>query len=162
MTTLVTQPTIDPVLFATLANTTSNQTLANKTLKATREPVTIITTGAPSGTINFDVATSTIMMYNDSPTGNFSLNVRGNATTTLGSMLAVGECLGLCLLVRNGSNTGTLTSVTIQGSSSTSTQYQSGVAFTAANTNATNMYNIFIVKTSTAGFNIYMALTKYA
>jgi hypothetical protein len=162
MTTLVTQPTIDPVLFASLANTTSNQTLANKTLKAVKEPVTIINTAGPSGTINFDVATSTIMMYNNEPTGNFSLFVRGDANTNFASMLGIGESLGLCLLVRNGSNTGTLTSVSIQGSTGISTQYQSGVPFTVANTSATNMYNIFIIKSNTNSYNVYMALTKYA
>jgi hypothetical protein len=157
MTTLVTAQTLEPTFSQTLV---ANQTLFNKTLKATKEIVTFVNT-APTGVINFDVATQTIMRYNTQAAGNFSLNIRGDASTNLGSLLAVGESIGLCLIVPNGSNSYYLNAITIPGSTAMGYRYQNGITLAEANPNSLNMYNLFIIKTGANSFEIFTSLTKY-
>jgi hypothetical protein len=160
MTTLVNSQTLEPTFANSLVTVSTTQTLSNKTLKTTREPVALTNTAA-TGSLNFDVATQTIMLYNTA-TGNFSINIRGDASTPLNSVLAVGESLGLCLLVPNGSTAYYLTSLSIDGVNQTGRKHQSGIYVTAGNPNSTDMYNIFIIKTAANTYQVYLSLTKYA
>lgn len=162
--TLIVQNAIDPNFVNSLVTATSSQTLANKTIKTTKEKVTVVGT-APTSTTNFDVVTQAISVYNTSST-NFTLNVRGDATTTLASLLAVGESIGIALLVPNGSTPYYMSAITIDGTAQTP-KYQSGLAFAAGNASSTDMYNIFIIRTGTAStgvgtYQVYISQTKFA
>lgn len=168
--TLVVQNALDPALLTnTLATLTGSQIVTNKTLKAVKEPVTI--TGTPPavyGTItNFDVVTQSIVLYNTA-IGNFGINIRGDSTTTLNSMLAVGESIGISFFVPNGATAYRLIDLQIDGFSYPNTQngkfmyYQNGSQITAGNTNATDLYMLFLIKTANNNFNVYMSQTKYA
>lgn len=167
MTTLVTQNTIESTLFNTLANISGTQTITNKTLKIAKERATI-TNLAPTSTINFDVATQSILVYNTATT-NYNLAIRGSLTATLSSMLAIGDSIGICLIVPNGTTPYYLNSISIDGITQTP-KYQSGVPFAAGNANSTDMYNILIIKTNlsqASGFtlgtyDIYASQTKFA
>lgn len=163
MTTLVKAATIESSLYNSLATLTGTQTLANKTLKVTKEAVTITNTAA-AGSLNFDVATQAISVYNTA-TSNFNIAVRGDATTNLNSVLAVGESIGICLIVPNLSTAYYLNAISIDSVAQTP-RYQSGIPFTAGNPNATDMYNIFIIKTGTVNattglYQVYASQTKF-
>ena len=159
--TLVVQNTLDPTLYNSLATLTGSQVIANKTLKVVKEPVTLAG-AAPGGTIDFDVATQSIILYNTA-TQNFILNIRGNATTTLSSLLEVGESVSITLLVPNGATPYFLTGIQIDGvTSGVSTKYQSGVNFTLGNASSTDIYMLFIVKNTGGTWNVYASQTKYA
>jgi hypothetical protein len=157
--TLIVQNAIDPQLINSLATLTGSQTLANKTIKTTKEKVTV-TGVAPTSTTNFDVVTQAIVVYNTA-TNNFILNVRGDANTTLSSLLAVGESIGITLLVPNGSTAYYMNGLTIDGVAQTP-KYQSGISFTAGNSNSTDMYNIFILRTGVGTYQVYASQTKFA
>jgi len=164
MTTLVTQATIEPSLYNNLTTLTGSQILANKTIKTTKESVNIVN-AAPQSTTNFDVATQAISVYNTA-TNNFNLNIRTNSTTPLSSVLAIGESIGISLIVPNGSTAYYLTGITIDGTAR-SVKYQGGIAFAAGNINSTDMYNIFIMRTGTlsigvGSYLVYASQTKFA
>lgn len=159
--TLIVQNTLDPALYNSLATLTGSQVMSNKTLKVVKEPVTIETI-APASTTNFDVATQSIVLYNTA-TNNFILNIRGNATTTLNSLLEVGESVSITVLVPNATTPYFLTSIQIDGTTQgVSTKYQSGVNFTLGNANSTDIYMLFIVKNTGGTWNVYASQTKYA
>jgi hypothetical protein len=165
MTTLVTQNTIESTLFNSLATISGSQPMSNKTLKVFKETATITNTAA-TGTLNFDVATQAISVYNTA-TGNFNVAVRANsAGANLNSVLSVGESIGICLIVPNSSTAYFLTGISIDSVAQT-VRYQSGIGFTAGNPNATDMYNILIIKTgtvsgSTGTYLVYASQTKFA
>lgn len=99
-------------------------------------------------------------MYNTS-SANFRINVRGNATTTLDSLLNVGESIGVCALIPNGATAYYLLGVNIDGVAQT-IKLQNGNAISAGNTNSTDMYNVFIIKTAAATYQTFVSQTKYA
>jgi hypothetical protein len=159
--TLVVQNALDPTLYNSLATLTGSQVIANKTLKVVKEPVTIVGT-APGGTTDFDVATQSISVYNTA-TQNFILNVRGNSTTTLDSLLAVGESVGITLFVPNGLTAYYLTNITVDGGTGTRTlKYQGGIPIVFGNSSSTDVYVVYIIKTATNTWDIYVSQTKYA
>ena len=166
--TLVVQNTLDPQLYNSLANLTGSQTVANKTLKVVKEPVTFVN-APPASTTYFDVATQSVSVYNTA-TENFTLRIRGNSTTTLNSMLAVGESVGISLFVPNGSTAyRMLTTIWIDDGTMFNADgyanriyYQNGTPFTAGNANAVDLYMLFIIKKAENSFNMYASQTKYA
>jgi hypothetical protein len=84
----------------------------------------------------------------------------------MSSVLAVGESIGIGLIVNNGSTAYYLTSIIIDGVAQP-ILYQSGIAITAGNSNSKDMYNIFILRTGiqSAGVGSYLvfaSLTKFA
>jgi|APGre2960657404_1045060.scaffolds.fasta_scaffold17561_1 hypothetical protein len=159
--TLVVQNTLDPALYNSLATLTGSQVIANKTLKVVKEPVTLAGV-APGGLVDFDVATQSIVLYNTA-TQNFILNLRGDSTTPLSSLVNVGESVGVTLLVPNGSVAHSLTNVTIDSGAGTRTlQYQNAVTAPAGNSFCTDIYVVYVIRTGTTTWNVYISQTKYA
>jgi len=159
--TLIVQNAIDPALYNTLATLTDSQVIANKTLKVVKEPVTLAN-AAPGGIQDFDVATQSIVLYNTA-TQNFILNLRGNSTTTLNSLLSIGESVGITLLVPNGSVAYSLTGITVDSGTGTRTiQYQNAVTAPPGNSNCTDIYVVYLIKTDVNVWKIYVSQTKYA
>ena len=159
--TLVVQNTLDPTLNNSLATLTGSQVIANKTLKVVKEPVTLAG-AAPGGIVDFDVATQSIVVYNTA-TQNFILNVRGDSSTALNSLLNVGESVGITLFVPNGLVAYYLSNVTVDGGAGTRTiQYQNAIPIAAGNILCTDVYIVYLIKTAANTWSVYISQTKYA
>ena len=159
--TLVVQNTLDPTLYNSLATLTGSQVIANKTLKVVKEPVTIAGV-APTSTTNFDVVTQSIVVYNTA-TNNFILNVRGDSSTALNSLLNVGEAVGITIFVPNGLVAYYLSNVTVDGGVGTRTiQYQNATPIAAGNSGCTDVYIVFLIKAAANTWSVYISQTKYA
>ena len=122
-----------------------------------------ITAAAPIAVTPFDVSTQAVQYYTSSNTTNFTLNVRGNASTTFSSMLAVGESVSIVLMVTNSTTAyfpnvyqvdGTVTGVTMK--------WQGGTAPTAGNASSIDMYGFTVLKTGTTTYTIFGAQTQFA
>jgi hypothetical protein len=57
---------------------------------------------AATGTINFDADTQGVLYYTTDASADWTLNVRGSASTTIDSKLAVGDSTTVAFLVTNG------------------------------------------------------------
>ena len=143
---------------ASVVTLTGTQSLANKTIKTFKENVTL-TGAAPAASTNFDVLTQPIAIYSTA-NANFTVNVRGNATTTLNSALAIGESITVNFFVPNGATAYYPNAWAIDGSAITP-KYQGGTAYTAGNASATDLYVLFIVKTADATWSAYVSQTKF-
>jgi hypothetical protein len=157
--TLIVQNALDPTLYNTLATLSGSQTLTNKTIKSTKETVSLVGI-PPSSTTNFDVATQPIVVYNTAST-NFTINVRGDASTTLNSFLAINEAVTVNLFVPNGSTAYYPTAYQIDGVAVTP-KYQGGTVFNRGNANCTDLYVLFIIKLGANSWSVYVSQTKFA
>lgn len=116
---------------------------------------------AATGTINLNVRTSSIWHYTSNATANFTLNIRGDASTTLSSLLSVGESITVVFANTNGATPYRPTVFQIDGSTVTP-KWQAGVAPAAGNASAVDFYSITIVKTAANPiYDVYASQTQF-
>lgn len=122
-----------------------------------------ISAAAATGTINLDVSTAPVSYYTLASTGNWTLNLRGNSSTTLNSLLAVGQSLTCTFLSTQGGSAYYASTVQVDGSTQT-VKWQNGVApATAVSTSSVDAYTFVVVKTAaTPTYTIFGAVTKFA
>jgi hypothetical protein len=145
--------TVDDTVTATLTGT---QTLTNKTLTApalnnavVKSPEERWTTSATAatGTINFDALTQGALYYTTNASANWTLNVRGDGSNTLNSILAVGDTITVAFLAAQGSTAYRHTALTIDGNAQT-VLWSGGTAPAAGNASGTDAYSFTILKTA--------------
>ena len=124
-----------------------------------REKVTISAT-ASTGTINFDVVTQSVLYYTTNASGNFTINVRGDGSTTLNSIMATGDALTIAFLSTQGGTAYYMSALTVDGSSVTP-KYQGGSAFSEGNASGIDSYAITVIKTGDAAFTALAAQTQF-
>jgi len=147
-------------------NFTATQTFSGSTsapalkLYNALEGVTISATAA-TGTIAYNVTAQSVLYYTTNASGNWTLNVRGNGTTSLNSLMATGESITIAFLVTNGATAYYQSAFQVDGASVTP-KWQNGVAPTAGNASSIDAYTITIVKTGSAAFTAFAAQTRFA
>ena len=164
---------------ADVASLAGSETLTNKTLTAPTITAPTITgttkiaqiletttlsTSAVTATQNYDVITNGAVTYvTASNTSNYTLNVRGDGSTTLNSVMSTGQALTIAHLVTNGATAYYLTTLQIDGTTSgVTTEWQGGTAPSSGNTSSVDIYSITIIKTGNAAFTAFAAQTKFA
>jgi hypothetical protein len=129
-------------------------------LVGAQERTTVSATGA-TGTVNFDVKTQGVLYYTSNASGNWTLNVRGDGSTSLNSWMATNDAITVTFLATQGSTAYYANGFTIDGSSVTP-KYYNGSAWTAGNTSSIDAYSYTIVKTGSAAFTVFATQTKFA
>jgi hypothetical protein len=129
-------------------------------LVAPQERTTISATAATS-TVNFDAATQGVLYYTTNASGNWTLNVRGDSSTSLNSLLTTGDSITIVFLVTQGSTAYYASGFTIDGSAVTP-KYITGTAWSAGNASSIDSYVYTIFKTGSAAFTVLASQTKFA
>jgi hypothetical protein len=149
--------------------TTGIQTLTNKTLTdpvingaildRTEENWNIIVTSAV-GTINLNVLTASIWYYQGNAASNLTINVRGDGSTTLNSLLAVGDSITVVFANTNGAQAYYANVFQIDGSTVTP-KWQGGTAYTGSSLSI-DIYVYTIVKTAaTPTYTVFASGTQF-
>lgn len=120
-----------------------------------------VTAAAPTATTQFDLVTQAVQYYTSANTTNFTLNIRGNSTTTLNNTMAIGQSASIALLVTNTASAFYPSAFTIDGVSVTP-KWQGGSAITAGNINAVDLYSVTVIKTAASTYTVLAAQTKFA
>ena len=145
--------------------TLSNKTLTapavnNPILQGTKEKWYVVGSAA-TGTINFDILTSTAWLYTTNATANWTLNVRGSSGSTLNSVLADNESVTIAFAAAQGT-TAYYNNVFQIGGSTITPRWQGGLAPTAGNVSSHDVYTYTIIKTTTDTYIVYAARTRFA
>ena len=160
--------------FATIAG---SETLTNKTLTSANLTAPVITgtasiwqmmenatvsATAATGTVNYDLLTNGAVTYfTSNASGNWTLNLRGDGSNTLNSVMSTGKSLTIAFLVTNGGTAYYQTALTIDGVSITP-KWQNGAAPSSGNTNSIDIYSITVIKTGSATYTALASQTKFA
>ena len=124
------------------------------------EGATISTTFITSFT--YDVLTQAVYFQNVDLGANFTVNLRGNASTALNAALNTGESATVALITKQGNTTYYNTSVLVDGTSTNVTVvYQGGSAPTAGNTSSNDVYSYTALKTAASTYTVLAALTQF-
>lgn len=106
-----------------------------------------ISYSAAGTTVNFDALTSSILYYTNSATGNWTLNIRGNASTTLASILGTGQMMTVVFMATQGATAYYQTAFQIDGTA-IPVDWQTGIAPASGNASQIDVYSYTIMKTA--------------
>ena len=123
------------------------------------EKVTV-TSGAPSGNVNIDMSTQSVMYWTGNATGNVSANIRGTATQPLNSLLATGQSVTAVIFLPNGASNFLVTNVYIDNTTVTPA-YQGNAGPVLGNSNSMDIYSFTILKTANATYKIFASQTQF-
>ena len=119
---------------------------------------------AATGTVNLDVVTASAWLYTSDASGDWTLNVRGNSTTTLNSLLANGDSITVVFAATIGTTPRRQTAFQIDGTASGVTlEWQGGSAPSAGNASSIDVYTFAIVKTAaTPTYTVFGSQVRFA
>lgn len=125
------------------------------------EERTSVSTSAPTATTNLDIVTAGTHLFTANSTSNVTLNIRGDGSTTLNSLITTGDSITVVALITNGSTAYYPNVIQIDGSSVTP-KWQGGTAPSAGNASSIDAYVFSIIKTASATFTVLASQTKFA
>ena len=114
-----------------------------------------------TGTVNFNWLDGAVILVTANAAGNWTLNVRGDGSTTLNSSLSNGDSITLALLVTQGSTAYYQSAMQIDGNSVTP-KWAGGTAPTAGNASSIDVYTFTIIKTASSTYTVLASQTKFA
>ena len=130
-------------------------------IQSVAEKVTIDGGAGPSGTFNYDVLTQAVLYTSGNNAGNWTLNIRGDGSNSLNSIMETGESITIAHISANGGSAYYNSAVQIDGSSVTP-EWQGGAAPDAGNASSNDVYTYTIIKTGDATFFVIAAQTQFA
>ena len=147
----------------TFYNGTAWEVFGDQTLATLTSPKEVVdrTATATATTVNVDVVTASVKINTLDATADFTLNVRGNVSTTLDSLMAVGEQMSVVFECLNGATPYYATAYEVDGVGVTP-KWLGGSAPVAGNANSSDVYVLTIVKTGAATFTCLASLNKFA
>lgn len=144
---------------ASSASTGAFTTLTANAVTSLGETTTVSATAA-TGTINYDVITQGVLYYTSNATANWTVNFRGTSSTSLNTLMAVGETRTVTFLVPQGTTAYYNSAVQVDGASVTP-KWQGGSAPTTGNTSGIDVYTYSIIKTASATFTVLASQTQF-
>ena len=126
----------------------------------TAEKVTTEATAA-TGTVNYDVITQAVWNFTTNASANWTLNIRGDGSNSLDSIMDTGESITIAHIVSQGSTAYYNSAVQIDGTGVTP-EWQGGSAPSAGNASSLDVYSYTIIKTASATFTVLAAQTQFA
>jgi len=128
----------------------------------TVEPA-FISTNAATGGLNFDIVTYTNLFRTANATADWTLNFRGDGSTTFDSLIDTNEMITLTHMVTVGTSEYRNTAVTIDGTSTgVTTNWLGGSAPVEGIVSSVNVYTYTIIKTAaTPTYTVFANVTQY-
>jgi hypothetical protein len=159
--TLVGRATTDTLTNKTLTSpVVSGGTMTSTVFVGSMERTSVSATAA-TGTINFDAKSQSVLYYTTNSSGNWTLNIRGDGSTTLNTLLAINDAMTIVFMATNGTTAYRPTALQIDGSSVTP-KYQGGTAWASGNASSIDAYTYTVVKTGNGTFTVLASQTKFA
>ena len=159
-------------LDAKLDSSTAGSTYATKTggvitrpvLTSAFETASVSATQA-TGVMNINLGTSAVHYFTGNAAADFTFNARWDGSTTLNSVLGIGESATIAVLVTNGSTpykpASSPGAFQVDGVTITP-KWQNGTAPAAGSASAIDIYTFTIIKTASATYTVLGAQTKFA
>lgn len=130
-------------------------------IKNAAEPITVSATAA-TGTINFNLLTQSIVYYTTNASGNWTINLRGDGTTSMDTLLSTGQAATMVFMATQGTTAYYNSAVQVDGTTSGVTTKWLNGAPTAGNINAVDVYTYTIVKTGSAAFTVFASQALFS
>jgi hypothetical protein len=118
-----------------------------------------VVASAPPATSNLDLITAPIIYFTSNSTENIIANIRGNATVTLNSMLAIGQSATFVVFMPNA--TGYYVNTVKIDNTTVTPFWQGGSTIAGGNANSIDIYTFAVLKTANATFKVFASQVRY-
>jgi hypothetical protein len=136
-------------------------TTISEVLKNAAEPITVSATAA-TGTVNFDLLTQSIVYYTTNASANWTINLRGDGTTSMNTLLSTGQAATMVHMVTQGSTAYYNNVIQVDGTTSgVTTKWQGGTAPTSGHASTVDVYTYTVIKTGSAAFTVLASQTSF-
>ena len=119
-----------------------------------------VTASAMGANVNFDVLDCAVVYYTANSTANSTLNIRGNSTVSLNTVMSTNQTMTIVFSVTNNSSAFRVANVQIDGT--TITPKWSGGSAPTASANSIDSYAFSIIKTGSAAYTVLGSKTQFA
>lgn len=147
---------IDKILLSNTGKITVNSLQSYRM----QEYANIVATGSTSVTADI-TTTGTVVYMTADMTGDTTVNVRGDASTTLEDLLAVNESVTVVFLFTNGA-TAYINNIFEIDNQSRTVKWNGGSAPTAGTANAIDVYSYTIIKTAANTYTVLGSFSSFA
>jgi len=137
----------------------NNGSYANVTITTIQEPANVTATAANS-TVNFDILSNVVQYFTSNAAGNWTVNFRGNATTTFNNAVPNNTSISATLMTTQGGTPYYNSAITIDGNSVTP-KWQGGTAPTSGNASGVDSYTYVIIKTGSNAYTAFASQTQF-
>ena len=119
-----------------------------------------VTATAPATSIDIDVINQSVYYWTANAANDSTANIRGNATTTLNSLMSVGQSVTVVLFFPNGASNYYVSTVKVDNTTITPA-YQGNAAPALGNSNSMDIYSFTLFKTASATFKVYASQSQF-
>tara|TARA_Y100001937_G_scaffold84220_1_gene113962 strand:- start:3364 stop:4545 length:1182 start_codon:yes stop_codon:yes gene_type:complete len=143
-------------------NTSVTQTFAvtgTTFLNEISEGVNIVASTAGS-TVDLNFLDGGILFHTGTASTNFVFNIRGDGSTSLNSVLSVGDAAGVALIMPQDATPRQQTSLKIDGVTASGLHWQGG-ATAEATGNGIEVFAVNIIKTGDADYTVFESITNF-
>jgi len=116
---------------------------------------------AATGTITLDCKTNSVFYYTSNATGLWTLNFRGDGSTTMNTFLGIGKSATVVFLATQGVTAFYPTTFQVDGVGVTP-QWLAGSAPTGGNASSIDSYSFTIIKTAANTYTILASQARFA
>jgi hypothetical protein len=114
-----------------------------------------------TGTMNVNFLDEAVLYLTSNQTANRTINFIGNSSTSLDSIMSVGQSITAAVLATQGSTAYYLNAYQVDGTAVTP-KWQGGETPTGGNASGIDVYTFTIIKTAAATFTVLASQTQFA
>jgi len=120
-----------------------------------------IVNGTSNGNTNIDLLTSSVWLFTSNNTGNFTPNFRGDASTSLDSIMSTGQVIVATIISDNGGSSGYASNMNIDGNGQTEYWSNDATPDDRGGTSGYDVYQYSIIKTGAGNSYLVLANRTY-
>lgn len=149
------------------AGITSAKLGANISLTGTTEieevlEAVVVNATALTGTVNIDAKSGAVHFFTSNSTANWVWNFRGDGSTTLNSMMDVGQSITFALFATNGGTAYRPTSLTVDTTGTVTVKWFGGNSYPSGNASSVDCYTVTVIKTAANTYTAFASQSKFA
>jgi len=123
----------------------------------------LINGSAFSSTTSINLLENSVIYSTAAADTNFTINFKGDGSTTLNSVMSTGNVISAAVLVTNTGTPYYINAYQVDGTASgVTTEVQGGSALTEGNADSIDVYNFSIIKTGDAAYTVLITQTQFA
>jgi len=155
-TNVLTAGTFSGIISGSTVSASSTITIGTSTIETVS-----VNPAALTGATTLDCKTNSVFYYSTNASANWTLNFRGDGSTTMNTFLTTGQSATVVLLAQQGGTAFYPTAFSVDGSAVTP-KWLGGAAPTGGNASSIDSYSFTIIKTAASTYTVIASQARFA